>query len=413
MAHRIEGDLTDQGVYCEARTDELIWRQARALGVSRRHLLQLAVAGSVTALSGLKPGAVRAGEPAETIAKPIPSELFVRHGSNAEMRWEQMFGRGYVVPNGLFFVRNHTKPARIDTATWRLTVEGSGVARPLSLSYDDLLRLPSVSVVRYVECAGNGRSFFEKAYGKKAQGTQWKLGAVGVAEWTGVRLSEILDRAGVRSSARDVMPAGVDDLKVRRPMSMAKAMEEDTLIVYAMNGETLPVDHGFPARLLAPGWIGVQNVKWLGRIEVSDQPLFSPWNTDSYVLIGPDYPAQPPAKGPALSTQNVKSALEFPWGTRVSAGRYVMSGRAWSPAGKIAKVEVSVDQGPWTAARLEEPNIARAWVRFRFDWEAQPGSHAIRTRATDEAGNSQPERVTWNDQGYLYNALVEHPVTVG
>jgi hypothetical protein len=156
----------------------------------------------------------------------------------------------------------------------------------------------------------------------------------------------------------------------------------------------------------------VQNVKWLGRIEVSDQPLFSPWNTDSYVLIGPDYQPDGPAKGPALTTQNVKSALEVAWDAKLRPGRYVVKGRAWSPAARIAKVEYSVDRGAWQAARLEEPNLARAWVRFAFDWDAQPGAHTLRLRATDEAGGSQPDSVKWNDQGYLYNAVVEHPVTV-
>jgi len=147
--------------------------------------------------------------------------------------------------------------------------------------------MPSVSVIRYVECAGNGRSFFAAAYGKKADGTQWKLGGIGVAEWTGVPLTEVLDRAGIKKSARDVMPEGLDDLKVRRPMPVAKALEADTLLVYAMNGQPLPPDHGFPVRTLVPGWIGVANIKWVGRMEVSEKPLFSPWNTDTYVLIGP------------------------------------------------------------------------------------------------------------------------------
>jgi hypothetical protein len=273
--------------------------------------------------------------------------------------------------------------------------------------------MPSVSVVRYVECAGNGRSFFEAAYGKKAQGTQWKLGAVGVAEWTGVRLRDILDRAGLKRTARDVMPEGLDDLKVRRPMSVGKALEEDTLLVYAMNGQPLPPDHGFPVRVLTPGWIGIANIKWVGRVEVSEQPLFSSWNTDTYCLIGPDYQANPPAKGPILSSQNVKSALELAWGGEVAAGRRLIRGRSWSPFGKIARVEYSLDRGAaGHPATLREPNIGAAWVRWDFEWDARPGRHTIRARATDEKGNSQPVSVTFNEQGYLYNAVVDHPVTV-
>ena len=117
-----------------------------------------------------------------------------------------------------------------------MKIEGPGVQGTKEFSYDEVLSMPSVSVIRYVECAGNGRSFFAAAYGKKADGTQWKLGGIGVAEWTGVPLTEVLDRAGIKKSARDVMPEGLDDLKVRRPMPVAKALEADTLLVYAMNG---------------------------------------------------------------------------------------------------------------------------------------------------------------------------------
>ncbi len=415
MPRTRDHQLTDQRVYREARTDELLWRESRSLGLSRRRLLQLAAAsGAAGTLGALQPRRAAAGPAADLVVKPTPPEFFIDHRSNQEMRWEQMYARGYVVPNELFFIRDHSKTPRVDVATWRLTVEGSGVRRPLTLSYDDLLRLPSVSVIRYVECAGNGRSFFEKAYGKKAQGTQWKLGGIGVAEWTGVRLSEVLDRAGLKPGARDVMPQGMDDLRVRRPMPIAKALEEDTLLVYAMNGHTLPADHGYPVRVLTPGWIGVQNVKWVQRIEVSEEPLFSPWNTDSYVLIGPDYQPRPPARGPILTTQNVKSALELAWDARLAPGRYVLKGRSWSPFGRIARVEYSVDQGgSWQEARLSEPNIAGAWVRWSFEWDAAPGSHVIRIRATDERGNRQPDTVPWNDQGYLYNAVVDHPVTIG
>jgi len=209
------------------------------------------------------------------------------------------------------------------------------------------------------------------------------------------------------------MPEGLDDLKVRRPMSLDKAMEEDTLVAYAMNGQPLPADHGFPARLITPGWIGVANVKWVGRVQVSEEPLFSQWNTDTYVLIGPDYKPSAPAKGPILSLQSVKSALELPWGGEIAAGRRLLRGRSWSPEGKIERVEFSLDQGKsWQRARLREPNIARAWVRWDGDWDARAGKHRIRVRAADERGRSQPERVAFNEQGYLYNAIVDHPITV-
>lgn len=132
-----------------------------------------------------------------------------------------------------------------------------------------------------------------------------------------------------------------------------------------MNGQILPPDHGFPARILVPGWIGVASTKWVGRVEVSETPLYSPWNTESYVLVGADYKPNPPALGPALTFQNVKSAFELAWGAEMMAGRHLLRGRSWSGQGKITKVEVSTDNGAtWRSARLREPNIGQAWVRW-------------------------------------------------
>jgi sulfane dehydrogenase subunit SoxC len=407
----------DEASYHAARADELLWRRARQHRISRRRLFQLVAMGASSVLLqggwAWHPRGVQAASPGDLVLKPTPPEQFFDYGSNKEMRWEQLYPRGYVVPNELFFVRNHTRTPRIEVSTWRLRIEGSGVQRPLELTYDELLAMPSISVLRAIECAGNGRSFFEAAYGKKPQGTQWKLGAIGVAEWTGVPLSTILDRAGLKRSARDVMPQGLDDLLVRRPMSITKALAEDTILAYAMNGEPLPPDHGFPVRVLTPGWIGVANVKWVGRIEVSEEALYSHWNTETYVLIGPDYPLTPPAQGAVLSSQSIKSALELAREGAIPAGRHLIRGRSWSPFGKIAGVDYSLDQGEtWRQARLREPNIARAWVRWDFDWEAAAGRYIIQARATDAEGHTQPDRVPWNDQGYLYNAVVDHPVTV-
>ena len=164
------------------------------------------------------------------------------------------------------------------------------------------------------------------------------------------------------------------------------------------------------------GWIGVANIKWVGRIEVSEKPLFSAWNTDMYVLIGPDYEPEPPSKGPVLSNQDLKSALELPWGGEVSGARRLFRGRSWSPFGKIAKAEYSMDESKsWQMARLREPTIAAAPLGFLTgnpSWEPKPGKHIIRVRATDEKGNTQPDKVPFNQQGYLYNAMVEHPVEV-
>ncbi|GIW11600.1 MAG: hypothetical protein KatS3mg061_2657 [Dehalococcoidia bacterium] len=268
-------------------------------------------------------------------------------------------------------------------------------------------------MTKYVECAGNGRSFFETIGGRRASGTPWKLGAIGVAEFRGPRLRDVLDRAGLKRTARDVMPEGLDDLKVRRPMPIEKATDSDTIVVLQMNGQPLPPDHGFPARVLVPGWIGVASIKWVGSLEVSEEPLYSPWNTESYILIGPDYQPVPPAKGPLVTTQNVKSALELAWPAQLRAGQQTIRGRAWSGVGKIIQVEYSLDGRTWQRATLSSgPNDYGQWVQFEFPWNATPGQYELRLRATDEKGNVQPERVPFNEQGYLYNGIVGHPVSV-
>jgi DMSO/TMAO reductase YedYZ molybdopterin-dependent catalytic subunit len=345
--------------------------------------------------------------------KPTPADRFVVLGSNAEMRWEVMADQGYTVPNSHFFVRNHTRTPHIDVSAWRLRIEGSGVQAPIELTYDDIVAMGAVSETKFIECAGNGRSFFGSEQGTPAPGSQWKLGAIGVAEWTGVPLSVVLDRAGLRSTAVDVMPEGLDapigaQGHVRRPMSIEKALEEDTLLVYAMNGEPLPEDHGFPVRVLVPGWVGIANIKWVGRIEVSETPLFSTWNTTQYRLFGDAYP-----DAPLLTEQPVKSAFELAWDAHVVPGRYLLSGRSWSGHHKIERVDVSVDGGfTWQAAPLEHPNIPRAWVRWSVVWDARPGPQVLMARATDKRGNVQPMSVPFNALGYQFWAVVQHPVTV-
>ena len=381
-------------------------RERSAPGLSRRRLLQ-AGGASLTALSLGQATTWPAHAADGPIVKPLPSELFVPRGTNAEMRWEAMRGQGYVTPTDRFFVRNHTGTPRIDLDSWRLRVHGSGVRRELSLSYRDLLRLPSVTLTRFVECAGNGRSLFGTQQGQAATGTAWGLGAVGVARWTGVRLSSVLERAHPTRKALDVMPVGLDSMAVRRPMPLEKALAHDTLLVYGMNGQALPPDHGFPVRVLLPGWVGVSNVKWVGSIEVSEEPLYSQWNTPSYRMFGPAYPDTP-----LVTTQVVKSALELPFPATVRPGRQLLTGRSWSAYGRIARVEVSVDGGPWHRADLDHRNEPAAWRQWSTPWVAKPGDHTVRVRARDDRGHVQPDTVPYNEQGYLFGAVVSHPVTV-
>ncbi|MGB3650813.1 MAG: molybdopterin-dependent oxidoreductase, partial [Rivularia sp. (in: cyanobacteria)] len=262
------------------------------------------------------------------------------------------------------------------------------------------------------------RIFFEKVYNKPFSGTRWRLGAIGVAEWTGVPLGLLLERAGLNKNAVDVLIQGqdVDSLDSKGTKSkysfvvpIAKAKMDNSLIVYAMNGEPLPIDHGSPCRAIFPGWAGNANVKWIEKIEVSSEPIYSEWIAKQAFLRGSDYPE----KGKLITSQNVKSAFELAWAGTLRAGRYLLRGRSWSGKGKIVRVEVSLDEGKtWQMARLREPNFPFAWVRWDVDWNPIPGKYSLQARATDNLGNTQPLSVPWNDKGLLYGAVVSHPVTV-
>ena len=412
-------DLLNEGIYGKARADQWLWNRAKTLGISRRRLIQIVTAGAGAATVNFLPKhqKVKAADEIDpnAIVKEQRSNWFTQVGTNLETRWENMYNRGYVVPNELFFVRNNNSTPRIDPANWSLNVSGSGISKPISLSYDELTSMPSISVIKAIECAGNGRSFYQQAYGKEADGTQWKLGGIGVAEWTGVPLKEVLDRAGLKDSAVDVMAVSVDEKKVQRPIPVEKALEEDTLLVYAMNGSVLPADHGFPTRLLVPGWAGISSIKWVGEIQVSTEPIYTIWNTEKYILIGDEYQPKEgsPALGEIVTGQRVKSAFELAWNAKLAAKPHLLRGRSWSGEGKIAQVEVSLDDGQtWRTARLRPPNLEQAWVRWDLDWTPTPGDYKLRARATDDRGNVQPDSVPFNEKGYLYWGVVTHPATV-
>ncbi|MFI5934394.1 sulfite oxidase [Actinoplanes sp. NPDC051494] len=392
------------------------WLDGRARGFSRRDLLKLtAAAGVGTATIATVDGTPAAA--AGPIVKPLPPELFTVLGTNAEMRWSAMAGQGYLVPIDRFFVRNHTSTPIIDPDTWRLHLTGAGLTRgPVDYSYRDLRRLPAHTVTAAVECAGNGRSFFTTQQGRTVSGTAWQLGAVGVARWRGVRLSTLLRHAGLGGNAVDVMPAGLDpnyvtggvDLgPVRRPLPVRKALR-DVLVAYEMNGEALPADHGGPVRLIVPHWIGIASIKWLGSIEVADEPLFSPWNTQFYRLFGPGFPAE----GQPFDRQVVKSAFELDRGAQVVAGRHTrLRGRSWSAGGAIRHVDVSTDGGTnWRRARPVGGSEGAAWQRWEVDWRPTAGEHELLARATDRRGNTQPDVAVHNTLGYLFDAVVRHPV---
>jgi DMSO/TMAO reductase YedYZ molybdopterin-dependent catalytic subunit len=347
------------------------------------------------------------------VVKPTPADLMEDTGTGLDYGTRPDRMPGYLTPIDRFFIRSHAATPRLDVADWALHIEGNGVQEPTTYTYDDLWkRFPLVSLTRTIECAGNRRVLFGAEFGRRFEGVQWGRGAISTAEWTGVRLRDLLEPAGITAGAREVMPEGLDEIRGRRPMPLAKAYADDTLVALAMNGEVLPADHGFPARLVVSGWLGAASIKWLGRIEVSEDRLYVPWNTEDYVLIDPNVPADGPVRGPAITALPVASLVELPWPARLRPEPQMIRGRAFAGENRVATVQYRIDEGPWRDAPITSPHCPGAWVRWQFSWNPEPGEHTLRVRATDDRGNTQPDSTSWNELGYLQHSVLAHPVQV-
>ena len=405
-----------------------LWEYASARGMDRRRFLGLMAAGGAAAVlaacgglgspdaTGTSPSPVASTDPAggtPWFKDPAP---FVVHGDKGlEARLENM--QGNITPNRLFFVRNNSVSLDIDVANWHLTVEGDAISQPLQFTYADIRALPSRTLTSYLECAGNHRAMFGVMNGQEASGTQWMTGAVSNGEWVGAQLRDVLTLAGIQPNGVSVLLVGLDvespEEGFRYVLPVDKAMDPDTLLAYVLNGETLPRDHGFPLRALVPGWVGSANVKWLGRIIVSSEPVWTRNNTTSYTLIGDAYPPQGESLGQPVTEQVIKSALALPWPAELAPGSHRLHGYAHSPAAPISQVQWSADAGQsWNDATLSGSQPDHSWARFEFQWDAAPGEHVIMTRATDAAGSTQPDHVPFNEKGYLFNQPLEHPVRV-
>ena len=407
---------------------EPLWKFAEARGISRRHFLRLMAVGGATAVLAAcaipeTPGATQPLPPlpADSLESVTParfkdpSPFIVHDDKSLEARLENM--RGLITPNRYFFVRNNSVSLDPNPDTWRLSIEGDAVANPLELTYADILSLPSRVLMCYLECGGNHRAMFDIVQGRAASGTQWKTGGVSNGEWVGASLRDVLTLSGIKDNAASVLLIGLDtespEQGFRRAIPVEKAMHPDTLLAYTLNGEPLPRDHGFPVRALVPGWVGSTSIKWLGRIVVSSEQLWTRNNTTSYVLIGDDYPPEGEAQGKVAGMQTIKSALALPWPAELSLGLHRIHGYAHSPHGPIVRVEWSADNGAtWSDAQLPGPQPQYSWARFEFAWQAETGERIIMTRATDAAGNTQPDRIPFNEKGYLFNQPLPHPIRV-
>lgn len=317
-----------------------------------------------------------------------------------------------VTPNDRMFIRNNLLTPDIDAAQHRLAVKGL-VEREVVFSVDQLKSMfPVVTLQGMLECAGSGRTSFEP----RPSGTPWSpTGGMGCPKWTGVRLADVLRAAGVKPNAAHVAGQGGDPGMVAtapaviRSIPMAKAMDDDTLLAWEMNGAPLPKVHGYPLRLVVPGWVGSASTKWLHTLTVLDAPFKGTYMTSSYVL--PRWPVEPGQKLPAqtVSTEGwpVKSMITFPApGARFKGtDRIVVRGRAWVGEGSIDRVEVSTDEGvTWKPASLGPRGNRFAWRTFTFEFQPERfGYQTFLARAWDDRGNAQPIVSTWNPLGYFWN----------
>jgi len=319
--------------------------------------------------------------------------------------------KGAITPNGLHFERSHSGIPEIDPTRHRLLVHGL-VKQPLVFTLEALDRYPTESRIAFLECGGNSQSLYQK---EPAQlNAQAIHGLISCAEWTGVRLSTLLDEAGVQPQGQWILAEGADAAGMSRSIPLSKAMD-DAIVALYQNGERIRPSNGYPVRLLLPGWEGNMNVKWLRRIKVTAGPTFTKDETSKYTISLPS--------GKALQFVfpiEAKSVITHPsFGHLMKEpGLYEISGLAWSGYGKIARVDVSADGGKsWAPAALEEPVLSKALTRFRLAWRWNGGPSVLQSRATDDTGYVQPTReqlITERGVGrtiYHYNGIASWAVT--
>jgi DMSO/TMAO reductase YedYZ molybdopterin-dependent catalytic subunit len=322
----------------------------------------------------------------------------------------------YLTPAELFYIRSHFQAPTLQRESYRLSVEGA-VKNPFAITYDELKRLPSKTLVATLECAGNSRIFLIP----QMPGAQWELGAVGTAEWTGVPLATLLERSALNGNACDVVLEGADrgkpaelprppePISFSRSVPLDKALD-DVLIAYVMNGVDLPQDHGFPVRAIVPGHYGMASVKWLTHVRVLEEQFQGYWQTTDYAYW--DDIDGIPVRRP-LSEIKLKSEIARPSTLEIvpKGQLYRVYGAAWSGVADVLTVELTTDGGlTWATANFLDPIRPHTWRRWSYDWKTpdHPGHYTLMSRAKDAAGESQPDKF---DPRY-YSYVVHHTLPI-
>lgn len=340
--------------------------------------------------------------------KTVGMVIRQREPVNFEYPFDQL--DSFLTPSSLFYIRSHFKAPTLEPASYELKVDGA-VATPLSLRYEDLRLMPSETRVATLECAGNSRIFLVP----QVEGAQWQLGAVGNAEWTGVPLRHLLEKAGLSDDATEIVFEGADRGKPKekpippqpvsyaRSLSRAKALSSEVLVAYQMNGQNLSQDHGYPVRLIVPGHYGMASVKWLTGIHAVREKFEGYWQTSDYAYWGEidGKPVRVP-----LAEMVVKSQIARPRTYEVvPAGQaYTILGACWCGDAEVEEVEVSTNGGAsWEAAELLDAPLRFAWRRFQYAWQVpeQPGRYELMARAKDSMGRQQPEQHNPNFGTYV------------
>ena len=358
---------------------------------------------------------------AESVSIPGKDGLIVRSDRFLDLETPVEFMTEWITPVNHFFVRNHMfEPAKFDAKSWQLSITGE-VEKPLTLTLADLEKLSLHSIVNVIECAGNGRAL----QNPKVPGIQWGKGAVGNARFSGPSLNSLLDKAGVKNTAKHVQFRGLDQVPGKVPpfirsIPIDKAMDADTLIATHMNGSPLTPHHGFPARAVTPGWAGAASCKWLTEISVLDKPAEGNFMSPGYRL--PNTPVKPgeavkPEDTHPITALAVKSLIATPSdGAKLKPGAHVVpiQGVAWAGEADIVKVEISTDAGTtWNETILGKDKAKYAWRLWSYNWKpTKGGDYTVLSRASDSQGRVQPEAPVWNPSGYLYNAYDQVKVEI-
>lgn len=355
----------------------------------------------------------QAAVPAAPTTGPITREELQLGARNHSMPLEAL--RRDVTPPGLHYVLTHFDIPDIDASSWHLRISGA-VEMALELSLAALRRDPAITVPVTLECAGNGRSLLNP----RPLSQPWIMEGVGTAYWTGVPLAYLLGKAGVLQKAVEVVFTGADagvqggvPHHYARSLPIREALRADVVLAYKMNGTELPPQHGYPLRLVVPGWYGMASVKWLESIEVVTAPFAGYQQRVAY-----RYQDSADDDGTPVSRIRVRSLMVPPgipdFFTRrrvLKHGPVLLQGRAWSGSGAVTGVEVGID-GTWLPAQLEKPFGGYAWRKWTLPWVAEPGLHELSCRATDATGASQPLEQNWNYQGMGNNMVQRVSVTV-